>query len=72
MSDFRLTRIETQSQLWLKLKKHMQERVDVLRAKNDGDLDTTETARLRGRIAAIKELIALEDHSPFIVADEQQ
>lgn len=62
--------MEAQSQLWLKLKKHMQGRIDVLRAKNDGDLDTTETARLRGRIAAIKELIALEESSPIIVADE--
>lgn len=67
-----LTHVEAQSALWLKLKKHLEERLDVLRAKNDGDLDTTETARLRGRIAALKELIALEDPSPFIVADEQQ
>lgn len=65
-----LSPIEAQSLIWLKIKKHMTERLEVLRAKNDGDLDTTETARLRGRIAALKELIAL-DESPVPVADEQ-
>lgn len=60
MNEFRLTKIEAQSQLWLKLKKHLEERLDVLRAKNDGDLDTTETARLRGRISEIKSMLSID------------
>lgn len=66
LSDF-----ERHSALWQKISKHLDERVQVLRARNDGDLDNIETAKLRGRIAAIKEIIALgEEPNPVMVADE--
>lgn len=67
-----LNRIEAQSALWLKLKGYMNEQLDLARRKNDGNLDQFETARLRGRIAALKELIALEESPVVPVADEQQ
>jgi hypothetical protein len=59
------------SALWKKLSEHLADQIRVLRAKNDGDLDLVETARLRGRISALKEIIALGDPpSPVMVADE--
>lgn len=67
-----LNHVEAQSALWLKLKSYMEEQLDVARRKNDGDLDPFETAKLRGRIAALKALIALEDSPVVPVADEQQ
>lgn len=50
---------EMQSALWQKLHAHMAERLDALRRSNDGDLSIEETQRLRGRIAQLKEILAL-------------
>lgn len=55
----RLTEQEIHSAVWIKLRDHMADRLEALRCQNDGDLDPLATARLRGRIAAIKELLAL-------------
>ncbi len=55
-----LTSGERNSVLWLKLKKHFESKRDELRAKNDGPLDPTETAGMRGRIAVYKSLIDLD------------
>lgn len=52
---------DIQSALWVRLRAHLQERMDLCRRKNDGDLDPDETARLRGRIAQLKEILALEE-----------
>lgn len=59
-----LSQYEAQSALWLKLKKLMLERLDTLRQQNDGVLGVEETARLRGRIAELKSLLALEEEQP--------
>lgn len=56
-----LTSIEKQSAVWLKLKKHMLERIDSLRCQNDGDHTPEETAKLRGRIAELRGLLAQGD-----------
>lgn len=58
---FSLTRDERMSPLWHKLHAHMAGQVEVLRVMNDADRDEVETARLRGRIAAYKELMALNN-----------
>lgn len=50
---------EMQSALWQRLHAHMTERLDGLRRSNDGDLPMEETQRLRGRIAQLKEILAL-------------
>jgi hypothetical protein len=50
---------EAQTALWLKLEAHIRDRIETLRALNDGDLDQIRTARTRGRIAALKELLSL-------------
>ena len=55
----RLDAIETRSAVWLKLQAHFEERLAVLRSKNDGALPPDETSHLRGRIAQVKEILAL-------------
>ena len=66
-----LSDYERHHALWKKISDHLAEQVRVLRAKNDGDLDPIETARLRGRISAYKEIIALGDEpGPITLADE--
>lgn len=60
-----LTGLEKQSAVWLKLEAHLNDTLTSLRSQNDGDLDLTATARLRGRINAVKQILALgEDHEP--------
>ena len=66
-----LAPIERQSAIWLKLKKHYEARLELLRAKNDGNLDAIETVRLRGRIAEIKGLLALDDPGPAQEANDE-
>ena len=46
---------------WPDVEQWANDKLAAARAKNDGDLDTVETAKLRGRIAALKELIALPE-----------
>lgn len=57
MSEPVLTRAELQGPVWKKLEKHMQDRLDAHRQKNDGDLPTEKTAKLRGQIAELKALL---------------
>lgn len=60
---------EAQSALWLKIKEHMESRLAVHRRKNDGDLDATQTARIRGRIAELLNLMAMDKPDPSSVAE---
>lgn len=62
----KLTEHEQHSAVWIKIRDHLTERLDALRSQNDGDLDPLATARLRGRIAAIKELLALGQPTPAV------
>lgn len=50
---------ERQTAVWIKLRDHMAQRLVDLRSKNDGPHDEVNTANLRGRIAQLKELLAL-------------
>lgn len=52
--------------VWVKLMRHFEERLTELRSKNDGPLDATATADMRGRIAEIKSLMALDKDKPKI------
>lgn len=54
-----LEKHERQSAVWIKLRDHMAQRLADLRTKNDGPHDGVDTANLRGRIAQLKELLAL-------------
>ncbi len=61
---------DRQSATWRKLKKHFETRLAEMRARNDNDLDVLTTAKLRGSVAVIKELLALGDQDPTMEADE--
>lgn len=63
---------ERHSALWKRLEQFTDERLNVLRRRNDGELTPDQTAHLRGRIAEIKhirDLLAMENPSPAKVAD---
>lgn len=53
------------SATWAKLKKHMEARLVLLRARNDGDHDERKTNRLRGGIAELNYLMSLGDEKPL-------
>ena len=55
-----LTQSERQSSAWQKLMERFKVRLESLRAANDGPKDAVETAELRGRIAEIKALMAMD------------
>lgn len=55
--EFRLTEIERVSSLWTRIRTHLEERLRILREKNDTPLDPIETARVRGEIKAVKQLL---------------
>lgn len=59
-----LTKEDFTSPTWLRLRKYCERRLDELRRKNDGLLSADDTARLRGRIAQLKEIQALADQPP--------
>lgn len=67
----KLNSVERQSALWRKLEQHFNERLATMRQKNDGNLDPLETAKVRGRITELKDLIALGEPGPVDIADEQ-
>lgn len=54
---FQLTPVETSSALWTRIKAHLEDRLSMLREKNDGNLDERQTARVRGRIDEVKSLL---------------
>lgn len=61
----RLETGEIQSPLWVKLKRHLEQRLAQLRQDNDGELSPEATAKIRGKIAAIKECLELETEFPM-------
>jgi hypothetical protein len=65
-----LSAMDVQSQTWLKLKAHIEARINSLRAKNDGDLDPIATAKLRGSLRALSNLLTLATPAPADVADD--
>ena len=48
---------------WSEVQAWAQQRLETARQRNDGNLDALETAKLRGRIEAYKELLAFERQS---------
>lgn len=55
-----LTEDEARSAVWLKISAHLNTKLQGYRVKNDGSHAWDDTTRLRGRIAEIKELLALD------------
>ena len=64
MGSVKLDYQDKHSVTWKKVVEFAEERISQLRAKNDGMLDELTTANIRGRIAAYKELVALEEAPP--------
>ena len=58
------TNADRQDPTWLKLKLHLEGRLEFLRARNDGALDQAETATVRGGIAEIKSILAIAQERP--------
>jgi hypothetical protein len=54
-------KLDRNSMTWREIEGYLKERLHACREKNDGGLDPLDTARLRGEIKAIKELLALPD-----------
>lgn len=64
-----LTLADFHSATWQKMKKHLQSQLESYRKENDGNLDNDKTQRVRGRIAEVKRLLALEDPTPKVMDD---
>ena len=65
LSDIVLTKEERASALWQGLKKRLDAKLQDLRTRNDSaNLTEAETARLRGHIKALKDLLALDADPP--------
>lgn len=47
--------------LWVRLERHMQQELENMRVMNDSTVPMERTEKLRGRIAQLKELLALAD-----------
>lgn len=67
---FLLSEHERTNPVWVKIKKHLEGRLDLLRSMNDKHHDAETTARLRGRIREVKELAALDNPAPQMEADD--
>ena len=66
-----LNQQDRQSATWLRLKRHLEERLQKLRVKNDRDLDERVTARLRGAIEELKHLCSLDAEIPVPPPEDQ-
>lgn len=66
LQQIKINEIEARSAIWLKLETWANERIIALRKRNDGDLSEIATAKLRGKIAALNELLDLAKPNPII------
>ncbi|MGH8430422.1 MAG: hypothetical protein ACREUF_08470 [Solimonas sp.] len=66
-----LSHNDRNSPAWVKLRKHMEARLQSLRARNDNDLDPIATAKLRGECRVLKNLLALGKPDPAMGADDE-
>ena len=55
--------------LWLQIKTNLEQRLAELRVMNDKPQPDEKTDHLRGRIAAYKELLALDSPAPVVAPD---
>jgi hypothetical protein len=63
--------IDTKSRTWTLIEAHLKDRLMKLRERNDNSkLDAAETARLRGEIAAVKDLLALPEKVAQVERDD--
>jgi hypothetical protein len=72
IEPFHLSENDRAQGLWLRLKAHLEERLDAKRKQNDSALSKMQTAALRGEIKALRDLIALGNDRPFVTGNEDQ
>jgi hypothetical protein len=63
---FTLEDHEIKSQLWRKLKAHIEAQIARHQRTNDGELDPIATAKVRGRIAELRALLSIEK-APIVI-----
>lgn len=61
---------DRQSPTWRKLKTYLESRLHELRLKNDNDMSDISTAKLRGSLMELRNLLALGDQDPTTEVDE--
>ena len=61
MDDLNLTEGDIRSSLWIKLSGYWLVRINELRKMNEMDKTEAETAKIRGRIAEIRLMLAYEE-----------
>ena len=66
IAQFRLSDIDRQDPVWIKLVAHAERRLEMCRMQNDDPLDPDKTAMLRGRIQELKWLIGLNTPMPIV------
>ena len=64
--QFTLSKADRVSSTWNALKKHLEQRLEVRRTQNDGDLNPEKTAKTRGQIAEVKRILSLDKDLPHI------
>lgn len=61
---FKLEPHDKSSPTWQRIERHLIDRLQVLRRQNDATMTTERTEHIRGRIAQLKELLALVNEDP--------
>lgn len=67
-----LNELDIESPTWKKIEKALRERLAGLREANDNTMHETDTAKLRGRISEVKNLLALAELGPAQQPDADQ
>lgn len=65
----KLTESEKTSACWVRLEKHIKEQIDILRLRNDKDMDAVATAKLRGRIFELNNILNLAASDERVVEE---
>ena len=63
-APFRLTPLERQDPVWGRIRVEIENRIQQLRRENDQDLTETRTAHIRGKVAALTALLAIDCDPP--------
>lgn len=63
---FALSIAERNSAVWARLKAHLEDELQMRRERNDCAHDADTTARIRGEIGVIKQMLALERDEPIV------
>lgn len=65
-----LNDLDIRSETWQRIKAHYEGVLAKLRTQNDGELDAEKTARLRGRIFEVKQILAMDKENPVLPVEQ--